>query len=249
MALGFAGGMALESLVTEAPDEIGLLIGCMIASFSVAGYAATREGILGVGLLGLAVSVAIGVDPASTSATSLPPGAFVRCRPRSDSARTSAGASLAAWRCELSPLNSGLRLRSRRSDGAWPASCMTSSHAVTVIAVQAAAGQATSASDPAASGRSLRAIAESSRDALDELHARLGLPGAGRHRAPRGLARSARWLRPFALQGSPSNSTTARTGAPDQGRRSRRLHVLQEGLTSALDMREVLTSSCGRRSG
>lgn len=49
------------------------------------------------------------------------------------------------------------------------------SHAVTLIAVQAEAGQATLDTDPAASRRSLTAIASVSRDALAELHALLGL--------------------------------------------------------------------------
>ncbi|WP_242494892.1 helix-turn-helix transcriptional regulator [Nocardioides zhouii] len=72
MALGFAAGMTIESLVTESPDQMAVLFAAMIASYSVAAHAASTEAALGIGLLGIAVSVAIAVDP-SDDLSNIPP--------------------------------------------------------------------------------------------------------------------------------------------------------------------------------
>jgi signal transduction histidine kinase len=238
MALGFAGGMALESLITESPDEMGVLIGCMIAAFSVAGYAATREGILGVGLLSLAVSVVIAVDP-SDEVGNIPPTLvlFVWLPAAVGFGWAQRGSNLRALtlRAESAELEAEAAVEAERRRVARELHDVVS-HAVTVIAVQAAAGQATLASDPAASGRSLSAIAESSRDALDELHALLGLlREPAEPPTPRGLAQLGTLVETVRAAGVSvelhDNSDSVRlTEAADHIA----YRVLQEGLTNAL---------------
>ncbi len=238
MALGFASGMALESLVTESPDEMGVLIGCMIASFSVAGYAGTREGILGVGLLSLAVSVTIAVDP-SDEIGNIPPTLvlFVWLPAAVGFGWAKRGSNLRAQtiRAESAELETASAVEAERRRVARELHDVVS-HAVTVIAVQAAAGQATLASDPAASGRSLTAIAESSRDALDELHALLGLLREPADTSTqRGLAQLGTLVETVRAAGisvelHDSSDSVCLTEAVDH----LAYRVLQEGLTNAL---------------
>lgn len=84
MALGFAAGMTLESLVTESPDQMAVLFAVVIASYSVVAYSDTREGALGLGLVALAIATAIALDPSDDLANIAPtlvlflllPGAF-----------------------------------------------------------------------------------------------------------------------------------------------------------------------------
>ncbi len=238
MALGFASGMALESLVTESPDEMGVLIGCMIASFSVAGYAASREGILSVGLLSLAVSVTIAVDP-SDDVGNIPPTLvlFVWLPAVVGFGWARRGSSLRALalRAESAELETAAAVEAERRRVARELHDVVS-HAVTVIAVQAAAGQATLASDPAASGRSLSAIAESSRDALDELHALLGLlREPGDTATLRGLAQLGTLVETVRAAGisvelHDGSDSVRLTQAADHVA----YRVLQEGLTNAL---------------
>lgn len=84
MALGFAVGLTLESLVTESPDQMAVLVTAVIASYSVAAYACTREGALGLGLIAIAIATAIALDPSDDLSNILPtlplfvllPGAF-----------------------------------------------------------------------------------------------------------------------------------------------------------------------------
>ena len=177
MSLGFAGGMALESFVTESPDEMAVLIGCVVASFSVAGYSRTREGALGVGLISLAVAAAISVDP-SDDLSNIPPTLvlFVWLPAATGFAFAARGSKLRslALRAEAAERETEQALDVERQRVARELHDVVS-HAVTVIAVQAAAGRATLESDAAATARSLDAIAESSRDGLAELHSLLGL--------------------------------------------------------------------------
>ena len=72
----FAAGMATESLVTEAPDELAVLVGCLIVAYSVAVHAPRREALLGVALLAMAVAIAIAVDP-SDSVSNIPPSVLL----------------------------------------------------------------------------------------------------------------------------------------------------------------------------
>lgn len=177
MSLGFAGGMALESFLTESPDEMAVLIGCVIASFSVAGYSRRREGALGVGLISLAVAAAISVDPSDDLSNIAPTLVLFVWVP------AAVGFAFAARGHKLRSLALRAETAERETEQALDAERQrvarelhdVVSHAVTVIAVQAAAGRATLASDAAATARSLDAIAESSRDALAELHSLLGL--------------------------------------------------------------------------
>lgn len=238
MALGFAAGMTLASLLTESPDQMGVLVSCMIASFSVAGYAGTREGVLGVGLLSLAVSVAIAVDP-SDDIANIPPTlvVFVWLPAAVGFGWARRGSSLRALavRAETAERETEAAVEAERRRVARELHDVVS-HAVTVIAVQAAAGQATLASDPEAAGRSLNAIAESSRDALDELHALLGLlrePADAP--SPRGLAHVGTLVDTVRAAGvtvelHDSSDALRLSEAADHAA----YRVLQEGLTNAL---------------
>lgn len=84
MALGFATGMTLESLITESPDQMAVLVAAVIATYSVAAYSDTREGALGLGLLALAIAMTIALDPSDDLSNIAPtvvlfvllPGAF-----------------------------------------------------------------------------------------------------------------------------------------------------------------------------
>ncbi len=71
-ALVFASGMVAESLATESPDQMAVLFAAMIAAYSVAAHAPTREAALGLGLMAMAVATAIAVDP-SDDISNLPP--------------------------------------------------------------------------------------------------------------------------------------------------------------------------------
>ena len=72
----FAAGMATESFVTEAPDELAVLVGCLIVAYSVAVHAPLREAVLGGALLSMAVAIAIALDP-SDSASNIPPSVLM----------------------------------------------------------------------------------------------------------------------------------------------------------------------------
>lgn len=63
MAFGFAAGMTIESLATESPDQIAVLLGAVLAAYSVSAHAPTMESLLGTGVLSLAVTVTIALDP------------------------------------------------------------------------------------------------------------------------------------------------------------------------------------------
>lgn len=238
MALGFAGGIALESLLTESPDEMGVLIGLMIAAFSVAGYAATREGLLGVGLLSLAVAISIAVDPSDELANIPPTLVLFVWMPAAVGfgwARRGKNLRTLVLRAESAELEAQAAVEAERRRVARELHDVVS-HAVTVIAVQAAAGQATLASDPAAAGRSLAAIAESSRDALDELHALLGLlREPAEPPTPRGLSQLGALVDTVRAAGvsvelyDGSDSLQLTEAADHVAYR-----VLQEGLTNAL---------------
>jgi DNA-binding CsgD family transcriptional regulator len=62
-ALGFGVGMTLESLLTESPDEVTVLIAAVVAAFSVTAYARPREGILGLALVSMGIAFAVALDP------------------------------------------------------------------------------------------------------------------------------------------------------------------------------------------
>jgi signal transduction histidine kinase len=238
-ALMVAVGLVTESLVTESADEVAVLVGVVLASFSVAAYASTRDTLIGAVVLSMAVSIAISVDP-SDSVSNIPPtlllfvvtpaviGATVHRKQR-DIATLQLEAESLAREAEAAVDAERRRIARELHD--------VVSHAVTLVAVQAEAGQATLDSDPAATRRSLAAIADVSREALAELDRMLALL---REEAPpadedTGLARV-----DALVEGARSAGLTVslrRTGEPRPvpaavDRCAYR--VVQEGLTNAL---------------
>ena len=62
-ATWIAIGLAVESLVTESPDQLAVLLAVVISAFSVAAWAPLRDALMGLGLLALGISLTIAVDP------------------------------------------------------------------------------------------------------------------------------------------------------------------------------------------
>ena len=159
-----AFGMTAESVLTESPDEISVMVAMLVVAYSVAAYAPRRVALTGLASMALGVTVTIALDP-SDSAGNIPPsvvlfvvlpgvvGSIVHRKQRDITT---------------------LRLEAERRRIARELHDVVS-HAVTLVAVQAEAGQATLDADPAATRRSLAAIADVSRDALAELDRMLAL--------------------------------------------------------------------------
>jgi len=170
-AVLFAGAMAIESWTTESPDEVAVLFALLIVSYSVAVYAPRREAFLGGAILTLALAVTIAADP-SDSVSNIPPsvllfvavpfgiGMAMRRRQQDIAALTLETEALAD-EAEAAVEAERRRLARELHD--------VVSHAVTLIAVQAEAGQSVIDVDPEAARRSLAAIGQVSREALDEL--------------------------------------------------------------------------------
>jgi signal transduction histidine kinase len=172
-----ATGMALEAAVTESPDQAGVLLAFIVSAFFVVGAPSRREAVLGLGMLGLAVTVTIALDP-SDSLSNVPPTlllflvlpaglgfafaqrgrALVGMGQDNERLRVEAAAAVDAERRRLShELHDVV------------------SHAVTLIAISAEAGATVVRSDPPAAERAFGTIADTSRDALGELQALLAL--------------------------------------------------------------------------
>ena len=183
-------GMAAESLVTESPDQIGVLLAVIISAFSVAAWAPLREAVLGLALLSLSVSLTIAVDPSDDVSNVAPTLLLFVAAPAglgfvfSRRGRDLAAMTLRTEALEREAQEAVERERARIARELHD----VVSHAVTLIAVQSEAGQAVIDTDPGAARRSLEAISAASRDALSELHALVGLLGeAGSTHPPLGL--------------------------------------------------------------
>lgn len=170
-AAWFAIGTTVESLLTESPDEVGVLIACLLVAFSVAAHSPRRESLLGGALLALGITVTIASDPTDSLGNIAPTlvlfvaipfalGLAVRAR-RRDVAALTLEAEALARRADSAVETERRRIARELHD--------VVSHAVTLIAVQAEAGSARLEADPAAAGRSLAAISQVSREALAEL--------------------------------------------------------------------------------
>ncbi len=172
-----AAGLALESLVTESPDEIAVLLCVLVSAFSVAAEAERREAFLGLGPLAMAVAVSISVDP-SDEAANIPPTLmlFIVLPAVLGFAFHARGRDLAglALRNEVLVRGAERAIDDERRRIARELHDVVS-HAVTLIAVQAEAGQARFDDDPDSARRALAAIGDTSRDALSELHSLLAL--------------------------------------------------------------------------
>lgn len=167
----FSIGMTAESLTTEAPDEMAVLVGMLLVAYGVGAHLPRRESLLSGALLCLSLTVTIGTDP-SDSVSNIPIslvlfvvipwllGAAVGHRRRDVADLTER--ALTAEREAVDAVDAERRRIARELHDVV-------SHAVTLIAVQAEAGQSVIDDDHAAAKRSLAAIGQVSREALDEL--------------------------------------------------------------------------------
>lgn len=172
-----ACGVAVESVVTESPDEIPVLLALVIVAYSVAAHAPVRVALAGAGLLAMAVTVAIARDPSDSMSNVLPTVLLFVAVPAAIGMSVHRGQrNIAALTLETEALareaEDAVELERRRIARELHD---VVSHAVTLIAVQAEAGAAVIDTDPAEARRSLDAIGRVSREALAELHRLLGL--------------------------------------------------------------------------
>lgn len=172
-----AVGMMTEAVFLESADEVSVLLGVVVAAFSVAAYAPLRDAIIGAALLSMAIATAISADPSDSTSNIVPtlllfvvvPGVL--------------GITVHQRQREVAVLQLETEALTREADAAVDAERRriarelhdVVSHAVTLIAVQAEAGQAVIDRDPDAARRSLASIGEVSREALDELGRLLAL--------------------------------------------------------------------------
>lgn len=235
----FAVGMAAESLALEAPDEIGVILGLVVVSFSVSAHAPLRESLIGAALLSLSLAVTIAVDPSDSNANILPSMLLFIILPMA------VGVTVNRRQRDIAALTLETEALSRDAETAVEAERRriarelhdVVSHAVTLIAIQAEAGQSIFDSNPESAKKSLQAIGDVSREALDELARLLRLlrddesrdaDDVGLHRLPT-LVEGAR------AAGLTINVT--KTGTPRALPRDAdhcAYRVVQEGLTNAL---------------
>jgi signal transduction histidine kinase len=190
-AVVFSLGMTAESLATESPDETGILIAILLISYSLGAHLPRREALLTVGLTSMALVVTIATDP-SDSVSNIPLsvalfvglpfglGTVVRRRGRDVAALT--------LRTEALTQEANRAVDAERRRIARELHDVVS-HAVTLIAVQAEAGQAVMDDDPASARRSLESIGQVSREALNELSRLLAVLDDGSTVEEAGLAR------------------------------------------------------------
>lgn len=234
----FGAAMATESLALESPDEAGVLLACLVVSYSVAVHAPRREAALGGLLLVMSLAITIAYDP-SDSVSNIPLsallfiglpfglGTIVRRRQQDIAALTLETESLA--READSAVEAERRRIARELHDVV-------SHAVTLIAVQAEAGQTLIDDDPAAAKQSLNAIGQVSREALDELARLLTVlrddPGVGDEPGLDRLSSLVDGARAAGLV-----VTVSQDGRPDRmdaAVDACAFRVVQEGLTNAL---------------
>ena len=172
-----AAGMALESVVSESPDEIGVLLAVLVSAFSVGAEAEVRRALVGLGLLAVSLALVIALDPSDSPSNIAPtivlflglPGALGMAFERRDRALVRLALDNEALQRQAQEAIDEERRRMARELHD------VVSHAVTLIAVQAEAGQAVLEQDPAAARRTLASIGDTSRDALAELHSLVAL--------------------------------------------------------------------------
>ncbi|MGH3362985.1 MAG: sensor histidine kinase [Nocardioides sp.] len=166
-----SGAMAVEAWTTESTDEVGVLVACLVVAYSVAAHAPRREALLGGALVVMAVSITIAADP-SDSVSNIPPSVLLFV-----GIPFGLGLAMRRRQQHIAALTLETEALAREADAAVDVERRriarelhdVVSHAVTLIAVQAEAGQAVLADDPAAARRSLDAIGQVSREALAEL--------------------------------------------------------------------------------
>ena len=231
-------GLATESFATESPDEAGVLLAVVVSAFSVTAFARRADALLGLSLLGMAVAASIAVDPSDDASNILPTLVLFIAIPAGIGLsfhRRGRDLAALAIRAEAAEREAEAAVEAERRRVARELHDMVS-HAVTLIAVQAEAGQATLETDPSRARRSLEAIGRASRDAVDELHSLLAVL-----REPGGPTPAAGLADLPALVGGVRAAglrvEVRHTGdGPDPGPEADHCayRVIQEGLTNAL---------------
>lgn len=266
--LWIAAGVMAETLAIDSPDVVGVLLAVVVAAYSGFAHAPVRRALPAVAVLAASALTSVALDSSGTQddllATLLlffvvPCGLGWGVRSRSERIRLLERERLviereAATAAATAAAAERQRIARELHD--------VVSHAVTLVAVQAEAGQAVLDTDPAAARRALAAIGTASRDALGELHRMLGLlddspEGGGLARLP-GLVEGAR-----AAGLDLAVSTTGAAGPLPEDVDRCAFRVLQEGVTNVLrhagepaaelrvahsgDAVEVVVRSTGRR--
>ncbi|GAB3242795.1 sensor histidine kinase [Nocardioides dilutus] len=186
----FSLAMTTESLATESPDEGGILLAILVIAYSVGAHLRRQEALLSAALVSMSLVVTIAVDP-SDSVSNIPFSVLLFVL-----LPFAVGTALRRRRRDVAELTlraEALRLEADRAVDAERRRIARElhdvvSHAVTLIAVQAEAGQAVLDRDPESTRRSLAAIGQVSREALDELARLLAVLDEGKPAPEAGLA-------------------------------------------------------------
>ncbi|MDQ4051638.1 MAG: histidine kinase [Actinomycetota bacterium] len=237
---GVSIGLVAQSLLLESPEEVGVLLSVIVASYTLAVHASRRDAVTGTVLVCMAVAVAVATDPSDSTSNivptlllfvGLPIGLGLTVQHRQRDLETLRLAAIASADEAAEAVEAERRRIARELHDVV-------SHAVTLVTVQAEAGQSLIARDAAAAERCLAAIAVASRDALIELDRMLHvlrnadddrpLPEAGLDRVPALVegARSAGLAVELAHQGEAGTLPAATQACA--------FRVVQEGLTNAL---------------
>ena len=246
-----SAGMTLQSVLLESPDEIGVLLTVIVATFAVGAYAVGRARWLGTAIVCVGVAAAVLTDPSDTIANLAPTLLlFVGVPLALGLAFSRTHRDIAALRMETALLadEAAAAIEEERRRIARELHDVVA-HAVTLIAVQAEAGGSVIDTDREAARKSLDAIGRVSREALVELHRLLDLLGEGDADQPEGgLERL-----PALLEGA--RSAGLNVDVTESGHR-RALHpgtdhcafrILQEGLTNAVRHASGSTVQVGLR--
>ena len=170
-------GLATGALLREPVDVVALIAAVVLAAFSVAAHAPQRDMRVGAALLAMGVTVAVATDPSDSPWNVVPTLLLFVVVP------LVLGITVHRRQQEVAVLQLETEALTREADAAVDVERRriarelhdVVSHAVTLIAVQAEAGQAVIDHDPEAARRSLTAIGAVSREALAELDRLLAL--------------------------------------------------------------------------
>jgi signal transduction histidine kinase len=232
--------LVAESLLLESPEEVGILLAVIVSAFSLAAYSPARDTMTGTVLVSMAVAVAVATDPSDSISNILPTLLLFVALP------VGLGLTVHRRQRDLAALRLAAVASSDEAAEAVEAERRriarelhdVVSHAVTLVAVQAEAGQSVIRNDPVAAERSLAAIADASRDALIELdrmlHVLRDADGA-RIETEAGLERM-----PALVEGARSAGLSVQVVTEGESRplppgaEACAFRVVQEGLTNAL---------------
>lgn len=232
----FAAAMTAESLTTESPDEAAVLIAMLAVAYSVAAHAPRRVSYLGAALLALGLAVTIASDP-SDSLTNIPPSLLLFLV-----LPFGLGLAMRRRRQDVAALTLETEALAREADAAVEVERRriarelhdVVSHAVTLISVQAEAGQSVIDRDPDAARRALEAIGRVSREALAELGRLLAVLREDDAGDDVGLANLTSLAEGVRAAGLRVDLDTNAIGPLDPEVDRCAYRVVQEGLTNAL---------------